>query len=76
MAESPVSPKVTVATVTTAVVTLVMYLLDQLAFVAAMPGLVRGALLVLITAGVTGIAAYWKKDPLRILTSRPRDRRG
>ncbi len=66
MTSNPVSPKVTSATLTTAAVTLVMYVLGQISFVADMPELVKGALLVLVTAGLTFAAGYMRRDPLRV----------
>ena len=70
MAETPtpVSPKVTAATVTAAVTTLVLYLLAQVAFIAAMPAYVQGALLVIVTGAVTYVAGYLRRDPLRRFT--------
>lgn len=62
---TPVSPKVTAATVTSGVVTLVMYLLAQIPAVAGMPAAAQGALLVIVTAAVTYAAGYVVRDPLR-----------
>ena len=68
MRSTPVSPKVTAATVTAAATSLVMYLLAQVPFIAAMPAYVQGALLVIVTGAVTYVAGYLKRDPLRRLT--------
>ena len=67
---SPISPKVSSATVAAAVTTLVMYVIGQVPFVAAMPAVVQGALLVLVSAGATFGAGYLRTDPLRAIPTR------
>ena len=74
MNSSPVSPKVVAATTATGVVTLLMYLLAQLEFVAQMPDGAKAALLVIVTGVVTYVAGWLRTDPLREL--RPRHRHG
>lgn len=64
---TPVSPKVTAASVTSAVTVLVMYLLHLVPFIAAFPVPVQGALLVIVTGAVTYVAGYVRRDPLRNL---------
>lgn len=64
-ATSPISPKVSSATIATAVTTLVMYVLGQVSFIAAMPAVVQGAVLVLVSTGATFAAGYLVTDPLR-----------
>ena len=56
--EAKVKAAATAATVTGAVVTLAMYLLGQVDAIAAMPETAAGALLVLVTAAVTGAATF------------------
>lgn len=63
---NPVSPKVTATSTTAAVVVILMHLLGQLDLIAAWPGEVRLALLVLVTAAVTFVAGYLTRDPLRV----------
>lgn len=65
MADTPVSPKVKSSATTAAAVTFVMYLLNLIPFVEAMPEVVKGALMVLVTAGLTWVAGYATTDPLR-----------
>lgn len=62
---TPVSPKVHAAGISVAAVTLVMYLLDQIPAVAAMPATAKGAVLVIVTALVSYGAGWLAKDPLR-----------
>lgn len=71
MAETPtpVSPKVTAATLSSAGTVLAMYLLGLVPFIASFPPEVKGALLVLVTGVVTYVAAYLRRDPLRNLLS-------
>ena len=67
MAPTPVSPKVKASGLSVAVVTLAMYLLDQIPAVASMPDVAKGAILVIVTS-VVGYAAGWLAgDPLRHL---------
>lgn len=67
MAETPTptSPKVTAATVTASVTTVVMYLVGQVPYVAAFPDDVKLAVLVIVTGLVTYVAGYLRRDPLR-----------
>lgn len=65
MSTTPVSPKVTVAAVTSAAVVLVMYFLSLIPFVAAFPEPVKAAVLVIVTGAVTYAASYARRDPLR-----------
>ena len=67
MPTTPVSPKVVSSAITAAATTLVMYLLGLVHFVAVMPDFVKAALLVLVTAGVTALAGWLARDPLRDL---------
>lgn len=68
---NPVSPKVTTSTVTAAIITLVLYVLDQI--VGDLPAVVEGAILVLVTAGATFAAGFHTTDPLRAVNSRHDD---
>lgn len=71
--DNPVSPKVTTASVTAAITTLIMFVLDQIPWVRDMPTGVEGAILVLVTAGLTFFAGYQTTDPLRQPESRQSD---
>ena len=62
---NPVSPKVASASVAAAVATVLMYILDTITFINEMPEVVKGALLVLVTSGLTFLAGYMRRDPLR-----------
>jgi hypothetical protein len=65
MASTPVSPKVTASASTAAFVTIVMYLLGLVHFIAVWPPEVKLALLVVVTSGLTWGAGYLQRDPLR-----------
>lgn len=68
---NPVSPKVTTSTVTAAIITLVLYVLDQI--VGDLPAVVEGAVLVVVTAVATFVAGFQTTDPLRAVRSRQTD---
>lgn len=67
---SPISPKVTSATVASAIATLAMSLLEQIPVVEQLPEQGKVALLVLLTGAVTFVAGYLSTDPLRALNPR------
>ena len=60
----PTKPKVSAATVASSVTVIVLYVLGGVPLFAAMPGEVRGALLVLVTAAATWAAGWLKRDTL------------
>lgn len=62
MAAAKTSPKVTVASITAAVVTLAMYLLNQIPAIESMPEEPKGALLVIVAGAVTFAAGWLKPD--------------
>lgn len=64
-ADNPVSPKVTNTSLTAALTTLIMYTLGQWSPITALPGIVAGALLVVVTAGVTFAVGWGTRDPQR-----------
>lgn len=63
--KTPTSPKVTVSTVTGAATVVVLYLLGQIPVFADLNETVKGAILVIVTAGLTYAAGWLKSDPLR-----------
>ncbi len=70
MPDNPVSPKVSSAAVATALVTLMMYVLAQVDWVAGLPEPLKAALLVLVSAGAAWVAGYLPTDPLRVPLNR------
>lgn len=58
--ETPVSPKVTVAVLAAAIVTILVYAIDAI-WHTEIPVLVQGA----VTTGIIGVASWLKKDHLR-----------
>lgn len=65
MAKYPATnPKVTAASVASSVTVIVLYVLAQVSVFASLPGEVKGALLVLVTAGATWGAGWLKRNTL------------
>jgi len=60
-----VSPKVTVASLGSAVAVLVLYALSLIPAVGELPTTVAGAVTVLVVGGVTFLAGYVRRDPDR-----------
>lgn len=62
MANKKVDSKVKAAGVAAAAVTLVMYVLGQVEFIASMPEVVAGALATVVAFGVVTVAGYVKRN--------------
>lgn len=63
--KTPVSPKVTSATIGASAATVAGYLLEQVPFIAHAPQQVQSSLLILVIAAGTFGAGYIKRDPDR-----------
>lgn len=64
-ASTPVSPKVTTASVGSAVAVLVLYVLSLIPAVGELPDVVAVSITTLVLAGVTFVSGYAKNDPDR-----------
>lgn len=62
---NPVSPKVTRASIGSALAVVILYALAQVPAIGELPAAVAGAVTVLVVAGVTWVAGYMKADPHR-----------